>query len=125
MPVSRYHLPAKRSAALALWLAVVTVSSGVMAAHALAQESEAAETPTADSGQQPEAPAGADGDAATEPDSEAASDSPNRPRSRVIRPDPSDLDDPLSARGPASQEAAASAEPAAPGSGTMVCVAGC
>lgn len=127
MPLSRYCLSAKRAAALALWLAlaVISVSSGFTASPALAQESEAAEAPAEDPEQQPEAPTVAEGDAATESQPDAASGPPDRPRNRVIRPDPSDLDDPLFIRGADNQEAAAGAEQAGPGSGAIVCIAGC
>jgi hypothetical protein len=101
------------------------VSSGLIASPALAQESEAAETPAVDPEQKPEAPTASEGDAATESGSDAASGPPDRPRNRIVRPDPSDLDDPLFTRGPGGQETSAGAEPAAPGSGAIVCVAGC
>ena len=125
MPLSRYLPSAKRPLALWLALAVITVSSGFIASPALAQESEAAETPAVDPEQQPKAPTSSEGDAATESGSDAASGPPDRPRNRVIRPDPSDLDDPLFTRGADNQEAAAGAERAGPGSGAIVCIAGC
>jgi hypothetical protein len=130
-------------AVLALWLVVAGVSLGFAAVPALAEESEATEAPVAEAGQEPYAPA-AEGEAtgapaaepgeqpdapaaeveaseAPEAEAEAASSAPGRPRSRVVRPDPSDLDDAGWDSSPRQQEALA-----APGTaGVIECIAGC
>jgi hypothetical protein len=129
---------------LALWLVVAGVSLGFAAVPALAAESEATEAPMAEAGQepdapaaegeatgapaaepgeQPDAPAAAEGEASEAPDAEAeaANSTPARPRSRFVRPDPSDLDDTLWDGNPRTQEALAT--PAA--DGVIECIAGC
>lgn len=109
-------------AALALCFAVAGVSWAFVAAPAFAEDNEAAEAPAADPGPPPEAPAAAEGDAPEAPGLEpSASPTSNRPRSRVIRPDRSDLDDRLWDSSPDSQHALAT-----PGARrVMECVAGC
>ena len=121
MFMSKHRVTAKGPAptALALWLAVATLSLGFTAAPALADETDATEAALADAdGQQPEV---AEDEAATELDSEPAVASSGRPRPRVLRPDPSDVDDALLDSGFDREEA-----PAASGAeGAIACVAGC
>ena len=119
----RVFVSAPTGATLALWLAVAGVSFGFATAPALAEESEATEATVAEPGQEPEAPAFAEGEApdASDPEAESASSSPDRPRSRVVRPDPSDLDDALWDSSPQRQDASGT-----PGTGeVMECMAGC
>jgi hypothetical protein len=108
---------------LALWLTVAGVPFGFSAAPALAEEGEATEAPVAEPDQQPDAPAAVEGEApeASDAEAEAASSSPDRPRSRVVRPDPSDLDDALWESSPRTQETLAA--PAA--EGAIECIEGC
>ena len=122
MSTRRVFVNALTGAMLALWLAVAGVSFGFAAVPALAAESEATEAPMAEAGQEPAAPA-AEGEASEAPDAEAeaANSTPARPRSRFVRPDPSDLDDTLWDGNPRTQEALAT--PAA--DGVIECIAGC
>jgi len=94
MFMSQLRVTAKGPAAtwLALWFAVAAVSFGISAPPILADETETADIPVTDADQQAES-AAAEGDTVTEPDPESSSSI--RPRSRVLRPDPSDVEDPL------------------------------
>jgi hypothetical protein len=122
MSTRRVFVNAPAGAMLALWLAVAGVSFGFAAVPALAEEGEATEAPAAEPGQQADAPA-AEGEApeAADAEAEAATSSPDRPRSRFVRPDPSDQDDALWDSNSRTQEALAA--PAA--DGAIECIAGC
>jgi hypothetical protein len=123
MFMAKHRVTAKGPAptALALWIAVAILSLGFTAAPALADESNAAEAPLADAdGQQRETPA-VEEEVANDLDEEPALTFPGRPRTRVLRPDPSDVDDAPSDSGFDREEA-----PAASGTeGAIACLAGC
>jgi hypothetical protein len=122
--MSRHRAAAKGSAAtaLAIWLLAAAVSFGFAAAPSFAEESGATEVPVTETDQETEGPATAEGEASQGLDPEpTASPSSARPRSRVLRPDPSDVADPLWESGPDGQEARGT-----PGAeGVIGCMAGC
>jgi hypothetical protein len=122
MSTRRLFVNAPAGTILALWLTVAGVSFGFAAAPAVAEEGEATEAPAAEPGEQPDAPAEGEAPEAADAEAEAASSSPDRPRSRFVRPDPSDLDDALWESSPRTQEALAA--PAA-AERVIECVAGC
>jgi hypothetical protein len=123
--MSRPSFRAKGSAAaaLVLWLGVAGVSLGYSDAKALAEESGAAEATVEDPDQQPGAPTVAEREAPEAPEADSpAGPSSERRRSRIIKPDFSDLDAPVWDSGPRRQKVL-SAQGAAEGG--IVCVAGC